>query len=132
METGGMTSLRSRLLLSCILAATTLPATATAPRAQPDPTFRARCGELREALKALKGREGELITIQVEGALTMVRSGAGLTYLGLCEAPDPQVLCITYDSNGRLAGERVVVSGGWEQVGPDHVKLDPCLHHPPD
>jgi hypothetical protein len=125
-----MTPLRFRLLLSGLLAAVMLPA--TSPHAQPEPSFRAGCGTLREALKTLAGREGELVTIQVEGALTMVRSGAGLTYLGLCRAPDPQVLCVTYDSNGRMAGERVVVSGSWEQVGPDHVKLDPCLHHPPE
>lgn len=114
------------------LAAAALFAGTLAARAQPEPSFRASCSELRAALKALAGREGELVTIQVEGPLTMVKTGAGLTYLGLCQAPDPQVLCVTYDDNGRKAGERVVVSGSWEQFGPDHVKLDPCLHHPPD
>ncbi|MFC5421918.1 hypothetical protein ACFPOB_20360 [Bosea eneae] len=114
------------------LAAAALFAGALAARAQPEPSFRASCSQLRTALKSLAGREGELVTIQVEGPLTMVKTGAGLTYLGLCRAPDPQVLCVTYDDNGRKAGERVVVSGSWEQFGPDHVKLDPCLHHPPD
>jgi hypothetical protein len=117
--------------LASLIAAALLAGTVAA-RAQPEPTFRASCSELRMALKSLAGREGELITIQVEGPLTMVKTGAGLTYLGLCQAPDPQVLCVTYDDNGRKAGERVVVSGSWEQFGPDHVKLDPCLHHPPD
>ncbi|HEV7325871.1 MAG TPA: hypothetical protein VGN91_12435 [Bosea sp. (in: a-proteobacteria)] len=114
------------------LAAAGILACTVAARAQPEPSFRASCSELRTALKSLAGREGELVTIQVEGPLTMVETGAGLTYLGLCQAPDPQVLCVTYDDNGRKAGERVVVSGSWEQFGPDHVKLDPCLHHPPD
>lgn len=114
------------------LAAAALFAGTLAARAQPEPSFRASCSQLRTALKSLAGREGELVTIQVEGPLTMVKTGAGLTYLGLCQAPDPQVLCVTYDDNGRKAGERIVVSGSWEQFGPDHVKLDPCLHHPPD
>jgi hypothetical protein len=121
-----------RLRYLAFLAIATFLAGTIATRAQPEPTFRASCSELRTALKALAGREGELVTIQVEGPLTMVKTGAGLTYLGLCQAPDPQVLCVTYDDNGRKAGERVVVSGSWEQFGPDHVKLDPCLHHPPD
>lgn len=62
----------------------------------------------------------------------MVKAGTGLTYLGLCQAPNPLVLCVTYDDNGRKAGEHVVVSGSWEQVGSDHIKLAPCLHHPPE
>ncbi|AZO80289.1 MULTISPECIES: hypothetical protein [unclassified Bosea (in: a-proteobacteria)] len=114
-----------------ILAGTFLLPTAGTTQAQPEPTFRTNCGELRAALKSLAGKEGELITIEVEGPLGMVKAGPGLTYLGLCQAPDPQVLCVTYDSNGRKAGERVVVSGSWEQVGPDHIKLDPCLHFLP-
>lgn len=113
------------------LASVILLAGTSASQAQPEPTFRASCSELRTALKSLAGKESELVTIEVEGPLTMVKTGAGVTYLGLCQAPNPQVLCVTYDSNGRKAGERVVVSGSWEQVGPDHVKLDPCLHFIP-
>jgi hypothetical protein len=127
-----MTAPDLRLAFPALLIAAAALVQSTALRAQPEPSFRASCGELRSALKALAGREGELITIQVEGPLTMVRTGPGLTYLGLCQAPDPQVLCVTYGDNGRKAGKRVVVSGSWEQVGPDHVKLDPCLHHPPE
>ncbi|CAN7485408.1 hypothetical protein LJR090_004006 [Bosea sp. LjRoot90] len=127
-----MIMLGLRPALPALLVVAAALAQPTALSAQPEPTFRASCAELRGALKTLAGRDGELITIQVEGPLTMVKTGAGLTYLGLCQAPDPQVLCVTYDDNGRKAGERVVVSGSWEQVGPDHVKLDPCLHHPPD
>jgi hypothetical protein len=61
----------------------------------------------------------------------MVRSDGALVYLALCQAPDPQVLCVTYAENGARVGDRVVVSGGYERVGPNHVKLDPCLHHAP-
>jgi hypothetical protein len=86
---------------------------------------------LRSGLRQLDGRAGELITIQVEGALTMVRSDGALVYLVLCQAPDPQVLCVTYAENGARVGDRVVVAGGYERVGPNHVKLDPCLHHAP-
>jgi hypothetical protein len=131
-ETGAMSAPGPHLPRLAFLAAAALLVGMVAARAQPEPSFRASCGELRAALKSLAGREGELVTIQVEGALTMVKAGAGLTYLGLCRAPDPQVLCVTYDDNGRKAGERVVVSGSWEQFGPDHVKLDPCLHHLPE
>ncbi|MGX1789851.1 hypothetical protein ACWIGM_24095 [Bosea sp. NPDC055332] len=126
-----MSALDLRLAHLALFTGAALLASTLVTRAQPEPTFRTSCSELRTALKSLAGKEGELITIQVEGPLTMVKTGAGLTYLGLCQAPDPQVLCITYDSNGRKAGEPIVVSGSWEQVGPDHVKLDPCLHFLP-
>ena len=98
-------------------------------RAQPEPSLRAACSELRQALRELEGKEGELTTIQVEGELTMVRSDGALVYLALCRAPDPQVLCVTYAANGSKLGDRVVASGSYERVGPNHVKLDPCLHH---
>ncbi len=100
--------------------------------AQPEPSLRVRCGELRAGLGQLDGRAGELITIEVEGALTMVRSDGALVYLVLCQAPDPQVLCVTYAENGAKLGDRVAAVGGYERVGPDHVKLDPCLHYAPD
>lgn len=116
-------------LLSCSFAAT--PWAASVASAQPEPSLRADCGELRQALRRLEGKEGELITVQVEGALTMVRSDGALVYLALCRAPDPQVLCVTYAENGAKIGDRVVASGSYERVGPNHVKLDPCLHHAP-
>ena len=46
--------------------------------AQPEPTFRATCGELRAAARALEGREEELVTIQVVGPLREVRSDGAL------------------------------------------------------
>lgn len=123
-----------RLLRSLLCGATVLAALIAADhgRAQPEPSLRAACSELRRALRGLEGKEGELTTIQVEGELTMVRSDGALVYLALCRAPDPQVLCVTYAENGSKLGDRVVASGSYERVGPNHVKLDPCLHHEPD
>jgi hypothetical protein len=126
-----MSAIDLRLACLVLLAGAALLAGTLVARAQPEPTFRASCSELRTALKSLAGKEGELVTIEVEGPLAMVKTGAGVTYLGVCQAPDPQVLCVTYDSNGRNTGERIVVRGSWEQVGPDHVRLDPCLHFLP-
>lgn len=100
--------------------------------AQPAPSFQARCSELREAMKALAGREErELVTIEVVGELQIVREQNGLVFLGLCGPPDPRVLCITYEANGRQVGERVLVVGGIHPAGEDFIQLDPCLHHTP-
>lgn len=99
--------------------------------AQPEPSFRASCETLRQSLDALKD-SGELVTIAIEDSLTMAKSGAGLTYLGLCTAPAPQVLCVTYQGEARKVGDRVLVSGTLERVGPDHVKLDPCIDQVPE
>lgn len=101
-------------------------------QAQPEPSFRSSCKGLREALGKFGATGDELVTIQVEGALTMVRGDGALVYLALCSAPDPQVLCVTYAENGRKVGDVVVASGSYARVGPNHVKLDPCLYHPPN
>ena len=106
-----------------------------APRvalAQPEPSFRSPCRDLRATLRTLDMRGDPLVTIQVEGALTAVQSDGALVYLGLCAPPDPRVLCVTYADNGRRVGDMVVVSGAYSQRGPDHVLLDPCLHFPPE
>jgi hypothetical protein len=101
--------------------------------AQPAPSFLAKCGELRKAVSNLKPKDGEeLITIEVEGELTTVKSDGGLVYLLMCRAPDPQVLCVTYETNGRKVGDRVVLTGSYSQRGPNHILLDPCLHNPPE
>lgn len=126
-----MTALLPRRALLCgaLLIASVLAA--GRGDAQPASSFTASCAQLRQALTQLQGKEGELTTIAVEGALTMVRSDGALVYLALCSAPDPQVLCVTYAENGSKVGDRVVVAGSYERAGPNHVKLDPCLHHPP-
>jgi hypothetical protein len=101
--------------------------------AQPAPSFLAKCGELRKAVAGLKPKDGEeLITIEVEGELTTVKSDGALVYLLMCRPPDPMVLCVTYETNGRKAGERVILTGSYSQRGPNHILLDPCLHHLPE
>jgi hypothetical protein len=99
--------------------------------AQPEPSFRSTCGGLRAALNTLDMRGDPLVTIQVEGRLTHVQADEALVYLVLCSPPDPQVLCVTYRTNGRKAGDSVVVVGSYTPRGPNHVQLDPCLHHLP-
>jgi hypothetical protein len=100
--------------------------------AQPAPSFQARCSELKESMAALKGQEErELVTIEVVGLLEIVREQNGLAFLGMCGPPHPRVLCITYESNGRQPGERVVVVGTIQPTGEDFIQLDPCLHYTP-
>jgi hypothetical protein len=100
--------------------------------AQPAPTFRATCGELRQALRDHRIDGEELVTIEVVGTLTIVRSDGALVYMGVCRPPDPEVLCVTYETGGRKAGERAVVTGAYIPRGPDYIQLDPCLHHDPE
>ena len=70
--------------------------------------------------------------MQVVGALTDVQSDGALAYMQMCSAPEPRVLCVTYSTNGRKAGDTVVLSGTYSQRGPDHILLDPCLHLQPE
>jgi hypothetical protein len=101
--------------------------------AQPAPSFQSGCGELRQAMAGLDRREEtELVTIEVAGPLELVHSESGLVYLGLCGPPHPRVLCITYETNGRKVGDRVVVTGSIVPRGPDFIQLDPCLHRLPE
>jgi hypothetical protein len=97
--------------------------------AQPAPSFRASCGELRREIAKLNWNQGELVTFEVVGTLTVVHDDGALAYLGMCRAPDPLVLCVTYKTNGRKPGERAVLTGSYIPRGPDHIQLDPCLHH---
>ena len=115
------------------LSLTAFFAAPTQAPAQPAPSFLAKCGELRKAVADLKPKDGEeLITIEVEGELTTVKSDGGLVYLLMCRAPDLQVLCVTYETNGRKAGDRVILTGSYIQRGPNHILLDPCLHNQPE
>jgi hypothetical protein len=100
--------------------------------AQPAPSFLAPCGELRKAVGKLKGKDEELVTIEVMGELTSVKSDGALVYMFMCRPPDPMVLCITYETNGRKAGDRLILTGSYSQRGPNHILLDPCLHNPPE
>jgi hypothetical protein len=100
--------------------------------AQPAPSFRASCAELRAATAALKPDAEALVTIEVEGVLRGVHFDGALAYLLLCAAPDPQVLSVTYATGGRKAGDRTTVTGAFSQRDADHILLDPCLASPPE
>ena len=97
--------------------------------AQPAPSFTASCGELRKEVGRLARKE-EMATIAVTGRLTAVKSDGALVYLFMCSAPHPRVLCVTYETNGSKEGDEVIVTGNFIERGPDHIQLDPCLHHP--
>jgi hypothetical protein len=113
-------------------AATSLAIATGAALAQPEPSFRAGCGGLRAAIARLDRSGDGLITIEVEGVLRDARSDGALAYLLMCAPPDPQVLCVTYSTGGRKAGDRAVVTGNFTQRDPDHVLLDPGLPAPSD
>ncbi|WP_265516603.1 hypothetical protein [Nitratireductor luteus] len=103
-----------------------------AAQAQPAPSFEAECGTLREKLAQLQPGDEELVVIDVVGPLTMVEHDGTLGYMAVCEAPDPQVLCITYRINDYEVGDRVILSGGLNVIDEGHIRLDPCLHYPPE
>jgi hypothetical protein len=103
----------------------------TAPRAQPEPSFRSTCRDLRASVRQLDSADDALVTIQVVGPLTAVHFDGAVAYMGMCSPPDPQVLCVTYSTDGWKKGDVVVLSGTYSQRGPDHILLDPCLHSPP-
>jgi hypothetical protein len=105
-----------------------IPATV---RAQPEPSFRSTCADLRSAIGELGRTDEELITIEVVGPLTGVEFDGTLAYLTMCAPPDPAVLCVTYGTGGLDVGDVTALSGSFSQRGPDHVLLDPCLSSPP-
>ena len=107
-------------------------ATATAVEAQPAPSFRSTCQDLRASVRKLNPKPDDYFTIEVVDALADVHSDGVLVYMLMCLPPDPQVLCVTYSTSGRKKGDRVVLAGTYSERGPDHIMLDPCLHHPSD
>ena len=126
-----MPATASSAIAACGLAAC-LAALPVKASAQPAPSFLAACGELRKAVSKLKRDDDELVTIEVQGELTNVKSDGALVYMVMCKPPDPVVLCVTYETNGRKAGDRVILTGNYTQHGPNHILLDPCLHHLPE
>ena len=104
--------------------------TATAVEAQPSPSFRSTCQDLRASVRKLNPKPDDYFTIEVAGTITDVHSDGVLVYMLMCSPPDPQVLCVTYSTSGRKKGDRVVLAGTYSERGPDHIMLDPCLHHP--
>jgi len=104
------------------------------PFAAPDmqPSYRARCHEVRELTKDRETGTTR-IDFSVTGPLALVHSDGTLAYLGLCgAAPDPKVLCITYQTNDMKVGDLVTVTGGYSRQGPDFIVLDPCLARRPE
>ena len=87
--------------------------------AQPPPSFSAPCRALREAIAKLDRQGEELVTIQVEGVARRVHFDGALAYFQLCAPPDPQVLCVTYGTGDRKAGDTVTVTGTFTQRDPD-------------
>ena len=61
----------------------------------------------------------------------LVEFDGTLAYLVLCAPPDPQVLCVTYATNGLEVGDAVIASGNYRRPDPDYVLLDPCLASQP-
>lgn len=114
-------------LTVCIMAALCTPA-----EAQPEPSLRSSCAELRQAVATLDLDDEKLVTIQVVGALTAVQHDGALGYLAMCAPPEPQVLCVTYSIGDWKIGDRVTLTGTLSMPSPHHVLLDPCLHSPPE
>ena len=113
-------------MLGC-LAGIAMP---TAADAQPEPSFRSTCENLRASIGKLNPKPDDYFTIEVDGTLSDVQSDGALTYMLMCSPPDPQVLCVTYTADGRKKGDSVIFAGTYSERGPDHILLDPCLHHP--
>jgi len=107
-------------------------AAAGGAQAQPAPSLRSSCAELRQGIAALDPDPEKLVTIQVVGAVTAVQSDGALAYLAMCAPPEPQVLCVTYTTGNWKIGDRVVLSGSLSRPSPNHVLLDPCLHSRPE
>ncbi|WP_375461665.1 hypothetical protein [uncultured Enterovirga sp.] len=112
-----------------MLAAAASCATPTPARAQPEPSVRATCADLREKLARLPPHDDEVVvTIQVEGEVVAARKDDAVAYVVICRPPDAQVACITYNIEERAVGDRVIVAGAYGPVSPDRIVLDPCLH----
>ncbi|MEJ8571384.1 hypothetical protein [Microbaculum marinum] len=67
------------------------------------------------------------ISLAIDGKLSEVHWDGALAYLIMCEPEQVQVMCVTYDTNGLEPGETVSFGGGYSQIGPTHIVLDPCL-----
>jgi hypothetical protein len=116
---------RQASMPGCLVA---LALSATA-EAQPAPSFRSSCQDLRASIAKLAPGAEDYFTVEVVGTLRDVQSDGVLAYMIMCSPPDPQVLCVTYTAGDRRKGDRVILAGTYSQRGPDHVMLDPCLHH---
>ncbi|WP_262031585.1 hypothetical protein [Microvirga sp. Mcv34] len=132
---GKFTSLlTAALILGSALTALAQEAPEKDPFADADmqPSYRAQCHEVRELTKDRETGETR-VDFSVTGPLALVNFDGTLAYLGLCgTAPDPKVLCVTYQTNDMKVGDVVTVAGGYSRPSPDFIVLDPCLARRPE
>jgi hypothetical protein len=129
-----MSLFATALVLGSALNAQSQEAPEKNPFADPDmqPSYRAQCHEVRELTKD-RETGATRIDFSVTGPLALVHFDGTLAYLGLCgTAPDPKVLCVTYQTNDMKVGEVVTVTGGYSRPNPDYIVLDPCLARRPE
>jgi len=88
----------------------------------------AECQNVRRMSAGLP-KTDQRIDLSITGELTMVRTGGALWYLLMCQ--DLRVLCVTYEQNGKKAGDRVTFKGGYNRLDDNHVMLDPYLASAP-
>lgn len=104
------------------------------PFADPDmkSEYQAQCHEVRELTKD-RETGATRVDFSVTGPLALVHFDGTLAYLGLCgTAPDPKVLCVTYQTNDMKVGDVVTVAGGYSRPNRDFIVLDPCLAQRPE
>ena len=129
-----MSLFATALVLGSALNAQSQEAPEKNPFADPDmqPSYRAQCHEVRELTKD-RETGATRIDFSVTGPLALVHFDGTLAYLGVCgTAPDPKVLCVTYQTNDMKVGEVVTVTGGYSRPNPDYIVLDPCLARRPE
>jgi hypothetical protein len=129
-----MSLFATALVLGSALNAQSQEAPEKNPFADPDmqPSYRAQCHEVRELTKD-RETGATRIDFSVTGPLALVHFDGTLAYLGLCgTAPDPKVLCVTYQTNDMKVGEVVTITGGYSRPNPDYIVLDPCLARRPE
>jgi hypothetical protein len=63
--------------------------TPSSVEAQPEPSFRSTCQNLRASVRALNSKPDDYFTIEVAGTLTDVQSDGVLVYMQMCSPPDP-------------------------------------------
>lgn len=103
---------------------------AGAALAQPAPSFRADCETVEAQISEHRLDDGALATFEVTGTLLLAHSDGVLAYMGMCAAPHPKILCVTYTLGEYQVGDRVSVVGAYRRAAADMIVLDPCLHHP--
>jgi hypothetical protein len=90
------------------------------------PEMTATCQDLSYWIERLPNSTHR-VDMAVAGPLTAVEFDGALAYLVICPSSGPQVLCVTYSTNGMKVGERVKMAGGMQRAGADKIMLDPCL-----